>query len=133
LCLKPESALLTLAAKGITTIGIFNIDISLSYNRNANSISWKLSKPVLKIGFKPNFQHFNRCMNTVWKTTSTHYECGVGNAWCCLGGAGIWEGGANRTKRNGNRDGLASSVAFRSTVCPFLNTVNVILSPGDFC
>lgn len=61
---------------------------------------------------------------------STHYECGEG---CCLGGAGIGVGGANRTIRYGSRDGLAASVALRSTVCPFLNTVKVILSPGDFC
>jgi hypothetical protein len=64
---------------------------------------------------------------------STHYECGEGNEGCCLGGAGIGEGGANRIRRNGIRNGLAASVAFRSTVCPFLYTVKVILSPGDFC
>lgn len=64
---------------------------------------------------------------------STHYGCGVGNEGCCLGGPGIGEGGANRTRRKGSRDGLAASVAFRSTVWPFLYTVKVILSPGDFC
>ena len=64
---------------------------------------------------------------------STHYECGVGNEGCCLGGAGVGERGANRTIRYGSRDGLAASVALRSTICPFLYTVKVILSPGDFC
>src|SRR5205809_4720522 len=51
----------------------------------------------------------------------------------CLGGPGIGEGGAGRTTRNGSGDGLAVSVVFKSIVCPFLYTVNVILSPADLC
>jgi len=60
------------------------------------------------------------------------YECGVGTEGGCLGGPGIG-GGADRAARNGGGDGLAASVAFRSIICPFLKTVNVILSPADVC
>lgn len=61
------------------------------------------------------------------------YECGVGTEGGCLGGPGIGEGGAGRSTRNGSGDGLGASVVFRSIVCPFLYTVNVILSPADVC
>ena len=49
-----------------------------------------------------------------------------------IGGCGI-EGGADRVVRNGNKDGLAASVAFRSMTCPFLYTVKVMLSPAILC
>jgi len=55
---------------------------------------------------------------------------------CGVGGVGEWgieEGGADRIIRNGSRDGLVVSVAFRSMVCPFLYTVKVTLSPTDLC
>jgi hypothetical protein len=41
------------------------------------------------------------------------------------------EGMTDRVVRNGMRDGLAVSVAFRSMACPFLYTVKVRLSPTD--
>jgi hypothetical protein len=49
-----------------------------------------------------------------------------------IGGWGI-EGGADRVVRNGSKDGLAVSVAFRSMVCPFLYAVKVMLSPAILC
>jgi len=44
------------------------------------------------------------------------------------GGLKVW-----RVVRNGSKDGLAVSVAFRSIVCPFLYTVKVMLFPGPSC
>ena len=41
--------------------------------------------------------------------------------------------GRNSTGRNGSGDGLAVRIVFRSKVCPFLYTVNVILLPTDLC
>jgi hypothetical protein len=49
-----------------------------------------------------------------------------------IGGWGI-EGRADRVVRNGSRDGLAVSVAFKSMACPFLYTVKVILFPAILC
>jgi transposase len=43
------------------------------------------------------------------------------------------EGRADRVVRNGIKDSLAASVAFRSIACPFLYTVKVTLSPADLC
>ncbi len=60
------------------------------------------------------------------------YGCGIGIVGGRIGGCGI-EGGADRVVRNGIRDSLAASVAFRSIACPFLYTVKVILSPADLC
>jgi hypothetical protein len=40
------------------------------------------------------------------------------------------EGGTDRVVRNGSKDGLAASVAFRSMTCPFLYMTNVMLSPA---
>jgi hypothetical protein len=37
---------------------------------------------------------------------------------------------ADRVVRNGIRDGLAESVAFRCMACPFLYTVKVMLFPA---
>jgi hypothetical protein len=41
------------------------------------------------------------------------YGCGIGIVGGCIGGWGI-EGGTDRVVRNGSKDGLAPSVAFRS-------------------
>jgi hypothetical protein len=56
--------------------------------------------------------------------------CGMGIAGGRIGGCGI-EGMADRVVRNGMRDGLAVSVAFKSMACPFLYTVKVRLWPID--
>jgi hypothetical protein len=53
------------------------------------------------------------------------YGCGIGIVGGC--GWGIEDGGADRVVRNGSKDGLAASVAFRSIACPFLYTVKVML------
>ena len=37
---------------------------------------------------------------------------------------------ADRVVRNGSKDGLAESVAFKSMACPFLYTVKVMLFPA---
>ncbi|MGA9154455.1 MAG: hypothetical protein WBZ36_28050 [Candidatus Nitrosopolaris sp.] len=47
------------------------------------------------------------------------YGCGICIVGGPFGGCGI-EGGADRVVRNGIKDGLAASVAFRSVTCPFL-------------
>ena len=60
------------------------------------------------------------------------YGCGVGIVGGRIGGWGI-EGMADRVVRNGIRDGLAVSVAFRSMACPFLYTVKVMLFPAILC
>ncbi|MGA9150296.1 MAG: hypothetical protein WBZ36_06945 [Candidatus Nitrosopolaris sp.] len=53
------------------------------------------------------------------------YGCGI------VGGCGIAnEGGADRVVRNGSKDGLAESAAFKSIACPFLYTVKVMLFPA---
>jgi hypothetical protein len=49
-----------------------------------------------------------------------------------IGGCGI-EGGADRMVRNGSKDGLAVSIAFKTTACSFLYTVKVISSPAILC
>ncbi len=61
------------------------------------------------------------------------YGGGIGIAGGRAGEWGIEEGGADRIIRSASRDGLAVSVAFRSTTCPFLYTVKVRLSPTDLC
>jgi hypothetical protein len=49
----------------------------------------------------------------------------------CIGGWGIGnEGMADRVVRNGSKDGLAASIAFRSIAYPFLYTVKVMLFPS---
>ena len=60
------------------------------------------------------------------------YGCGICIVGGPFGGCGI-EGRTDRVVRNGSKDGLAASVAFRSMACPFLYTVKVILSPADLC
>jgi hypothetical protein len=60
------------------------------------------------------------------------YGCGIGIVGGRVGGCGI-EGRADRVVRNGSKDGLAVSVAFRSMGCPFLYTVKVMLSPAILC
>ena len=56
------------------------------------------------------------------------HGCGTG----IVGGWGI-EGMTDRVVRNGSKDGLAASVAFRSIACPFLYTVKVMLFPAILC
>ena len=59
------------------------------------------------------------------------HGCGTGIVGGRIGGWGIGkEGGDDRVVRNGIRDGLAVSVAFRSIACPFLYTVKVMLFPA---
>jgi hypothetical protein len=63
---------------------------------------------------------------------SQGYGCrpgpGVGG---CIWGLGA--GGDTLVVRNGIIEGLAVRVAFKSNVCPFLNTVKVTLSPTTVC
>jgi hypothetical protein len=62
------------------------------------------------------------------------YGCGIGIVGGRIGGWGIGnEGGADRDARNGSKDGLAASVAFRFITCPFLYTVIVMLFPAILC
>jgi hypothetical protein len=55
------------------------------------------------------------------------YGGGVGILGGCVGECGI----GDWVVRNGSKDGLALSVAFRSIACPFLYTVKVRLLPTD--
>ena len=62
------------------------------------------------------------------------YGCGTGIVGGRIGGWGIGnEGGVDPVVINRSKDGLAASVTFRSTACPFLYTVKVTLSPTDLC
>ena len=62
------------------------------------------------------------------------YGCGTGIVGGRIGGWGIGnEGGPDRVVINRSKDGLAASLTFRSTACPFLYTVKVRLSPTDLC
>jgi len=46
-----------------------------------------------------------------------------------IGGCGN-EGAADGVVRNGSKDGLAVSVAFKSMACPFLYAFKVMVFPG---
>jgi hypothetical protein len=59
---------------------------------------------------------------------SENYGCGIGIVGGRIGGCGIAnEGGAERVVRNGSKECLAVSVAFRSIACPLLYTLKVML------
>ncbi len=75
---------------------------------------------------------FSSCLLQEGSRSKESYGCGMGIVGGRIGGWGI-EGGADRVVRNGSKDGLAASVAFRSIACPFLYTVKVRLSPTDLC
>jgi hypothetical protein len=63
---------------------------------------------------------------------SQGYGCGPGPG---VGGCvwGLGAGGDTLVVRKAIIEGLAVRVAFKSNVCPFLNTVKVTLSPTAIC
>ena len=85
-------------------------------------------------GFYVNYGYDSLCFQLLSLTEGIKesYGCGTGIVGGRIGGWGI-EGGADRVVRNGSKDGLAVSVAFRSITCPFLYTDKVMLFPAILC